>query len=393
LLLLPRLGLLLLLFAALCTLSAAASAATTPALRALLIAARLLLLLRLLLRLRAAFGTLLPLLAALGVRLLLALVAITSALLPLRLRLPFAVALARPRTLALSALVPPRLRGARPLLPLPHLLLHETALLRLRAIARLIPAAVRAALPAFRVCLPAMRADDALWQRHVEIGAHCTLRRVPEDARRKTLETLIALAEGSSPNDCWDDSRAEDLLRSQSNAEEVRSLGMSEQMIERIFGEGHGAAAPTAISEARSTKHEARIPKREARSPRYVVRVEARFEAAHYLREYRGISEPLHGHSYKVEAELAARGGGVDNDAIAVDFVSAKRKLEALAKKLDYGCINDVAPFDTINPSAENIAEWFHRELSAAVADENAVVTAVTIWEGPVNSVRYEQAR
>ena len=121
----------------------------------------------------------------------------------------------------------------------------------------------------------------------------------------------------------------------------------------------------------------------------FSVRVEARFEAAHFLREYRGISEPLHGHSYKVEAELAARGGGIDGDAIAVDFVSAKRKLEALAKKLDYGCINNVAPFDTVNPSAENIAEWFHRELSVLVADENAIVTAVTVWEGPVNSVTF----
>ena len=122
---------------------------------------------------------------------------------------------------------------------------------------------------------------------------------------------------------------------------------------------------------------------------KFTVRVEARFEAAHYLREYRGISEPLHGHSYKVEADLAARGGGLDEDAIAVDFVSAKRKLEALAKKLDYGCINDIAPFTEINPSAENIAEWFARELQHAVEGENAAVTAVTIWEGPVNSVTF----
>ena len=122
---------------------------------------------------------------------------------------------------------------------------------------------------------------------------------------------------------------------------------------------------------------------------RYSVRVEARFEAAHFLREYRGISEPLHGHSYKVEADLIARGGGLDSDAIAVDFVSAKRKLEVLAKKLDYGCINDIAPFTEVNPSAENIAEWFARELQSAVEDENALVTAVTIWEGPVNSVTY----
>ncbi|HEX9982539.1 MAG TPA: 6-carboxytetrahydropterin synthase [Thermoanaerobaculia bacterium] len=124
-------------------------------------------------------------------------------------------------------------------------------------------------------------------------------------------------------------------------------------------------------------------------SGKFSVRVEARFEAAHYLREYRGISEPLHGHSYKVEADLIARGGGLDADAIAVDFVSAKRKLEVLARKLDYGCINDVPPFTEVNPSAENIAEWFARELQAAVEDESAVVTGVTIWEGPVNSVTY----
>jgi 6-pyruvoyltetrahydropterin/6-carboxytetrahydropterin synthase len=121
----------------------------------------------------------------------------------------------------------------------------------------------------------------------------------------------------------------------------------------------------------------------------FSVRVEARFEAAHFLREYRGISEPLHGHSYKVEADLAARGGGLDSDAIAVDFVSARRKLEQLARKLDYGCINDVPPFTEVNPSAENIAEWFARELQTAVEEESAVVTAVTIWEGPVNSVTF----
>lgn len=124
-------------------------------------------------------------------------------------------------------------------------------------------------------------------------------------------------------------------------------------------------------------------------TPRFSVRVEARFEAAHFLREYRGISEPLHGHSYKVEADLQGRGGGIDADAIAVDFVSAKRKLETLAKKLDYGCINDVPPFTEINPSAENIAEWFARELQAVLEDEDAVVVAMTIWEGPVNSVTY----
>ena len=59
-----------------------------------------------------------------------------------------------------------------------------------------------------------------------------------EESRRKTLLTLISLAEGHSPNDCYDDRRAEDLLRSQSTPEELRELGMDERMIERIFGAG-----------------------------------------------------------------------------------------------------------------------------------------------------------
>ncbi|HEX6179142.1 MAG TPA: 6-carboxytetrahydropterin synthase [Thermoanaerobaculia bacterium] len=197
-----------------------------------------------------------------------------------------------------------------------------------------------------------------------------------DEERRKTLRALIDLAQGSNPADCWDDRRAEELLRSQSSPEELRELGASQETIEHLFQQG--ASREQEIAGA-------------PRGGTFTVRIEARFEAAHYLREYRGISEPLHGHSYRVEAELVGSGGGLDADAIAVDFVSATRKLAALAKRLDYTCINDVAPFDSINPTAENVASWFHRELSGAVADENAVVVAVTIWEGPVNSVRYER--
>lgn len=125
----------------------------------------------------------------------------------------------------------------------------------------------------------------------------------------------------------------------------------------------------------------------------FTVRVEARFEAAHFLREYRGISEPLHGHSYRIEAELALRSGGVDQDAIAVDFVSASRKLAGIAKRLDYGCLNDIAPFDSINPSAENVAGWVALELTRQLVEEDAVVRALTLWEGPVNSVTWTPAR
>ena len=255
-----------------------------------------------------------------------------------------------------------------------ELLFHEAPALGIPLGLTLVESAIGTAFPSLGVHLAAGRAENAFRKRHREsarivhfapvTGSH-------EDERRKTLLTLIDLAQGSNPSDCWDDGRAEDLLRSQSSPEELRALGATESTIRHVWRSGD-VVAPA------------------GRSGTFTVRVEARFEAAHFLREYRGVSEPLHGHSYKVEAELAGKGGGLDHDAIAVDFVSAKKKLDALAKRLDYTCINEVPPFDTINPTAENVAAFFHRELSAAVGDENAVVTAVTIWEGPVNSVRFQ---
>ena len=122
----------------------------------------------------------------------------------------------------------------------------------------------------------------------------------------------------------------------------------------------------------------------------YTIRIEARFESAHFLRSYRGIAEPLHGHSYRVEAELGAKSELLDGDAIAVDFVTSKQQLERLAKRFDYACINDVEPFTTLNPSAENIAKWFHDELSAAVDGEGARVLMVTVFEGPFNAATYK---
>jgi hypothetical protein len=56
------------------------------------------------------------------------------------------------------------------------------------------------------------------------------------DERRKTIQTLISLAEDDSPNACWDDQRAQELLRKESSPEECRELGMSDSMVAHIFG-------------------------------------------------------------------------------------------------------------------------------------------------------------
>jgi hypothetical protein len=61
-----------------------------------------------------------------------------------------------------------------------------------------------------------------------------------DERRRRTLRTLIEIADESSPTVCWDDRRAADLLRSQSTPEELRELGASEALIGHIFGDVQG---------------------------------------------------------------------------------------------------------------------------------------------------------
>jgi len=127
---------------------------------------------------------------------------------------------------------------AGPLLELLHLPLHELPRLRFLLRAHFVVAAVGTTLPTFWIGLLAGRADYAFGQRHRNRRALYTSGPMPtDDRRRATLRTLIELAEGSNPQDCWDDQRAEDLLRSQSSPDELRELGMSEQMIARIFPE------------------------------------------------------------------------------------------------------------------------------------------------------------
>jgi len=122
----------------------------------------------------------------------------------------------------------------------------------------------------------------------------------------------------------------------------------------------------------------------------YRVTVTARFEAAHNLIDYAGGHEPLHGHSYRVEAVLEAE--KLQQYDLAVDFVPAKKALEAIAREFDYGYINDHAAFRGRNTSAENLARYFAERLEASGALGWSRVAEVTVWEGPDNRAGFRPA-
>jgi 6-pyruvoyltetrahydropterin/6-carboxytetrahydropterin synthase len=119
----------------------------------------------------------------------------------------------------------------------------------------------------------------------------------------------------------------------------------------------------------------------------FEVSVEETFAAGHALRHYRGKCENVHGHNYRVE--ISAEGEELDPaTGLLVDFVDLKRLMRAVVARLDHQFLNDLAPFDVINPSAENIAKYFYDEISTGLTSA-ARIRAVKVWETDITSATY----
>jgi len=119
----------------------------------------------------------------------------------------------------------------------------------------------------------------------------------------------------------------------------------------------------------------------------YQVSVEQHFDAAHFLRGYGGKCEALHGHRFRVVVRVKA--SEVNDIGLAYDFVELKRQLGDILARFDHTCLNDVSPFDKINPSSENIAATIYSELQPRLAGAPVSLACVEVWESPQSGVAY----
>jgi 6-pyruvoyltetrahydropterin/6-carboxytetrahydropterin synthase len=122
----------------------------------------------------------------------------------------------------------------------------------------------------------------------------------------------------------------------------------------------------------------------------FIVSVQAHYDSAHFLRHYQGKCERLHGHRYVVEMALAT--DELDRSGIAFDFVDVKRNLRELADYLDHNNLNDLPPFDTLEPSAENQAKYFYDEMKRRLPARMAeAIVYARVWETPTQWAQYTE--
>jgi 6-pyruvoyltetrahydropterin/6-carboxytetrahydropterin synthase len=122
----------------------------------------------------------------------------------------------------------------------------------------------------------------------------------------------------------------------------------------------------------------------------FEVRVEADFAAAHFLQDFHGKCERLHGHNYQVFAH--ARGTDLDEGGMLLDFGILKKELRSICKELDHSHLNENEFFEN-NPSAERIALYIFQKLESALQEYSpktaALLYAVDVFETATSRARY----
>jgi 6-pyruvoyltetrahydropterin/6-carboxytetrahydropterin synthase len=120
----------------------------------------------------------------------------------------------------------------------------------------------------------------------------------------------------------------------------------------------------------------------------YHLKVFDYFSSAHFLKGYQGKCESLHGHNWKVEAEV--EGEKLDNLGMLIDFKILKEHLAEVLKEMDHTLLNNIEEFKNTNPSAELIAKYIYKNLGRLLP-KGVNVSTVSVWETERSQAIYSE--
>jgi 6-pyruvoyltetrahydropterin/6-carboxytetrahydropterin synthase len=113
----------------------------------------------------------------------------------------------------------------------------------------------------------------------------------------------------------------------------------------------------------------------------FAITTTRHFSAAHQLRLYDGSLEPLHGHNWKVKVTVSAQ--KLDEIGVVMDFHELERLVNQIIEPMHNRNLNDLTPFKSTNPSAENVVVYIAEKLHLP---KNIKLESVEVWETEENS-------
>jgi 6-pyruvoyltetrahydropterin/6-carboxytetrahydropterin synthase len=119
----------------------------------------------------------------------------------------------------------------------------------------------------------------------------------------------------------------------------------------------------------------------------FAVSAEVTFSAAHSLSGYAGPCEKVHGHNYRIRLTVASP--RLEALGWVMDFADLKRLLQEITAPFDHRNLNEVPPFDRLNPTAEHLARHFFHEAARRV-NSPARVCRAEVFETPTSCAVFE---
>lgn len=138
----------------------------------------------------------------------------------------------------------------------------------------------------------------------------------------------------------------------------------------------------------------------------YVLQTEQSFDAAHFLKDYKGKCSNIHGHRWRVVVSISSEKLSAEQQTkgMVIDFSDLKKALKNICDYFDHAFIYEenslkletvialqsenfrliTVPF---RPTAENFAHFIYEELKK----EKYTVCHVEVYETPNNCAIYEE--
>ncbi len=119
----------------------------------------------------------------------------------------------------------------------------------------------------------------------------------------------------------------------------------------------------------------------------YLLNVTDSFSAAHRLCGYQGACSNLHGHNWKVRVGIAC--SQLDDIGMALDYGIIKSILKGVLDTLDHEYLNDVPALEGLNPTSENLSRYIYEKMQQGLAQYDARIKEVELYESERSSVIY----
>ncbi len=121
----------------------------------------------------------------------------------------------------------------------------------------------------------------------------------------------------------------------------------------------------------------------------FEIKITTQFSAAHFLRNYKGKCESLHGHNWKVEVLVSRK--ELDSLGMVMDFGDLKKIAKDALEELDHHQLDNIEYFKSHNPSSEEIARYIFNKLEKEISKRDCQLKEVSVWETDSSCATYHK--